>query len=82
MMAAAATVLASIEDGSGLRCVDIFRRPDGSFGFDEYRRDPEDGGRWTQTGYHGGRAFAARAEAEAAARIAVPWLSPLFPAGA
>jgi len=27
-------------------CVDVFQRPDGSSGFDEYRRDPEDGRGW------------------------------------
>ncbi|HEY2564091.1 MAG TPA: hypothetical protein VGI44_10300, partial [Acidimicrobiales bacterium] len=26
------------------RCVDIFSRPDGTFGFEEFRRDPEDMG--------------------------------------
>jgi hypothetical protein len=25
----------------------IFERPDGSYGFKEFRRDPEDAGRWT-----------------------------------
>jgi hypothetical protein len=28
-------VLRSIENGEHDRCVDLFRRPDGSFGFDE-----------------------------------------------
>ena len=40
-------VLASWESADRFRCVDIFRRPDGSFGFDEFRRDPEDMGAWT-----------------------------------
>jgi len=26
------------------RCVDVFARPDGTFGFEEFRRDPEDMG--------------------------------------
>lgn len=26
-------------------CVDIFMRTDGTYGFDEFRRDPEDGRR-------------------------------------
>jgi hypothetical protein len=38
------TVLASIETDDGLRCVDLFRRPDGTFGYQEFRRDPEDQG--------------------------------------
>jgi len=28
-------------------CVDIFQRPDGTYGFDEFRRDPEDGRGWS-----------------------------------
>ena len=35
-------VLSSIETPDGGRCVDLFRTPDGSFGFEEYRRDAED----------------------------------------
>ena len=66
-------VLASRENPSADRCVDIFVRPDGSFGFEEYRRDPEDR-RWTHFGYHGDAAFATRADAEAAAARAVAWL--------
>src|SRR5215469_14791547 len=40
-------VLASLEDAEGFRCVDIVRLPDGMFVFKEFRRDPEDSGRWT-----------------------------------
>jgi len=36
-------VLASLEAEGGERCVDVFKRPDGTFGFEEYRRDSEDG---------------------------------------
>ena len=41
-------VLESLETDDGLRCVDLFRRPDGSFGYEEFRRDPEErrGGGW------------------------------------
>jgi hypothetical protein len=35
-------VLASWQSSDRFRCVDIFRRPDGSYGFEEFRRDPED----------------------------------------
>jgi hypothetical protein len=35
-------VLASLENSHGDHCVDVFARLDGSFGFEEYRRDPED----------------------------------------
>lgn len=39
-------VLASIEDESGNRCVDIIRLSDGQFAYRECRRDPEDGHGW------------------------------------
>ena len=35
-------VVKSINAAGEDRCVDIFCRPDGTFGFDEYRRDVED----------------------------------------
>jgi hypothetical protein len=60
------------------RCVDIFRRPDGTFGFEEFRRDPEDLGSWTPIAYYSGRQFANEAEAIAAARDAVAWLPAVF----
>ena len=40
-------VFASIENPQHDRCVDLFRRPDGTYGFEEFRRDPEDAGEWT-----------------------------------
>ena len=40
-------VFTSIENFDHDRCVDLFSRPDGSFGFEEFRRDPEDRGEWT-----------------------------------
>lgn len=57
-------VRASIGNPGSDRGVDVFCRPDGSFGFEAFRRDPEDAG-----------AFPSRAEAEAAARRAVRWFA-------
>lgn len=37
-------VLTSIETPDRQRCVDLFQRQDGTFGFEELRRDPEDMG--------------------------------------
>jgi hypothetical protein len=54
--------------------VDIFERPDGTFGFEEFRRDPEDMGAWTPIAYYSGTEFASEAEAVHAALDAVPWL--------
>jgi hypothetical protein len=56
------------------RCVDIFRRPDGTFGFEEFRRDPEDMGSWTPIAYYFAREYPTEGDAVAAARAAVPWL--------
>lgn len=67
-------VLNSIEDETGLRCVDIFRRDDGSFGFEEYRREPEEAGLWTRIGSFRVERYANEAAALEAARSAVPWL--------
>jgi hypothetical protein len=67
-------VISSIETDDGGRCVDIFERPDGSFGFDEYRRDAEDGRGWFPVGFHAERRFATEIEARTAAHATVAWL--------
>jgi hypothetical protein len=66
-------VLASLENPHGDYCVDIFARGDGSFGFEEYRRDPEDG-RWRSLHRYAGLVFASQSEATAQAKKSVPWL--------
>ena len=43
-------VTRSISSDEGLRCVDIFRRADNSFGFEEYRKDPEANEGWFRIG--------------------------------
>jgi hypothetical protein len=69
------TVLASLEDADGFRCVDLFERPDGTFGFKEFRRDPEDAGGWTLVADYSHRAYAAKDEALRAAASSIPWLA-------
>lgn len=68
------TVLASIENFERDRCVDLFRRPDGTHGFEEFRRDAEDAGAWTPMYYYSGARFASRDAALAAATQTVAWL--------
>jgi hypothetical protein len=68
------TVLTSLEDGYGERCVDLFRRPDDSFGFEEFRRDVEDSGAWTPVAYYSSARFDSKQDALRAAANAVPWL--------
>ena len=65
------TVFDSIENGDHDRCVDLFRRPDGSFGFEEFRRDVEDAGAWTPVAYYSGAAYASKDAALSAAVQAV-----------
>ena len=71
-------VLASPSTPGVDRCVDIFLRPDGSFGFEEFRRDPEDGGHWTPIAYYSVREYPTEVEALAAARQSVPWLGEVL----
>ncbi|RWE79651.1 MAG: hypothetical protein EOS42_00865 [Mesorhizobium sp.] len=68
------TIFRSIEDGAGQKCVDLFDRHNGTFGFEEFRKDPEDGGSWTPVHYFSGREFPNADEALRAAKEAVAWL--------
>jgi hypothetical protein len=67
-------VLDSVEDSHGEHCVDVFQRPDGSYGFEEYRRDAEDNGRWQCLNRYAGQVFGSQADAMARARAVVPWM--------
>lgn len=70
-------VCRSLETPDGGRCVDIFRRGDGSYGFAEYRRDAEDPRGWYPTGFHGAGVYATEQAALDAASAAVAWLGQL-----
>jgi hypothetical protein len=72
------SVLASHQTDEGNRCVDIFSRPDGTFGFEEFRRDPEDMGACIPISYFSGHLYPAEADAIAAAKHAIWWLGPLL----
>jgi hypothetical protein len=74
VMAHVNKVLRSINDEGATRCVDLFRRPDGSCGFEEYRRDVEDGRGWFPVGNFSQRRFDDQSSTLAAALEAVPWL--------
>jgi hypothetical protein len=63
------------------RCVDIFLRPDGTFGFEEFRRDPEDRGAWTPVASFSGQEYDSERQALAAARARVPWLGDILDGG-
>jgi SAM-dependent methyltransferase len=72
------TVLASPSTVAVDRCVDVFSRPDGTFGFEEFRRDPEDMGAWTPVAYFSDREFATFEDAIEAARASVGWLAAVL----
>jgi len=63
----------NIEDQS--RCVDIFLRPDNTFGFEEYRRDIEDNQGWFAIGFFANQVFDSEAQAHKAALLKVSWLA-------
>ncbi|MEQ8585052.1 MAG: hypothetical protein RLO01_13605 [Thalassobaculaceae bacterium] len=68
-------VFDSVENRQHDRCVDFFSRPDGSFGFEEFRRDPEDAGLWTPVEYFSAVRFDTEDEARSAAAASVGWLA-------
>jgi len=75
-LATAAKVVLSLEDAGGIRCVDVFLRPDGSFGYGEFRRDPEDSRAWAAVGGYEARVFDSAGAALADAQAQVGWLEP------
>ena len=68
-------VVNSFENDVRNRCVDIVLHPDGRFGFQEWRREPEDPGNWAMLTDDGGARSESEADAIAAARRRVPWFS-------
>jgi hypothetical protein len=67
-------VLRSIDSDDASRCVDVFLRPEGSVGFEEYRRDVEDGRGWFAIGGYASRTFDDERAAFEAALAEIPWL--------
>lgn len=72
-------VIRSINLDGETICVDVFTRPDGTFGFDEFRRDPEDGRGWYSIGHHGDEIFENFDATLEAAKTAVSWLRNACP---
>lgn len=68
-------VFTSIESSEADRCVDLFMRPDCTYGFEEFRRDPEDAGAWTPVRYYSAMSYASKDDALAAAVNTVAWLA-------
>lgn len=70
-------VLRSIETRDGALCVDIFERTDGSYGFEEYRKDPEDPRGWFSVGSFADVRFDTAGASYAAALRSITWLGEL-----
>jgi hypothetical protein len=70
-----AKVVKSLEDADGFRCVDILARADGTFSFKEFRRDPEDAGRWTLLGDYSQYSYPTVEDALRAAATKLAWFS-------
>lgn len=68
-------VVTSIDSPAGDHCVDIFVRDDGTFGFEEYRRDPEDMKGWFPLQRYSQLVFATDKEALAQAKARVAWMA-------
>lgn len=67
-------VVQSINMYGNAVCVDFFERPDGTFGFEEYRRDVETGEGWFPISHYSGNVFENLEEARSAALNSVAWL--------
>lgn len=74
-LAASWVVVESIENAEHNRCVDLFARLDASFGFEEFRRDPEDAGAWTPVSYFSSLRYISKDEALNGAARRVAWLA-------
>jgi len=68
-------VFDSIENDTHDRCVDLFHRPDDTYGFEEFRRDVEDAGVWTPVQYYSHASYPSEAAAFGAATASVAWLT-------
>jgi hypothetical protein len=66
-------VFKSLENQEHDRCVDFFMRSDRTFGFEEFRRDVEDEGRWTPVSYYSVTNFSSEESAVLAAQDAIRW---------
>ncbi len=68
-------VVRSINNSDETLCVDIFKRKDNSFGFEEYRKDPETNEGWYKVGYFRDSIFPSEEEAYKNACENIAWLN-------
>jgi hypothetical protein len=70
----AANVIETLHSDDAHRCVKVIKYPDGRFGLEEFRKDPEDAGGWTRLTGNVRGSFATEVQAIAAAQQEVAWL--------
>jgi hypothetical protein len=68
------SVMATLHSDDAHRCVKIIKGSDGTFGYQEFRRDPEDAGGWTLVRENPPGSYATQVQAVAAAKDEVAWL--------
>lgn len=78
VMARKNKVLHSINHVGDALCVDVFLRPDGTYGFELYRRDPEDPRGWYPIGQYGHMSWDSVEQVMRAARQNVLWLNEVI----
>jgi len=71
-------VLNSIENLNGDRCLDVFERDDGTFGFEEFRKEPESKTGWVLVGYYSDGMYKTQALAFLEAENRVLWLNEVL----
>ena len=68
------TVIHSINNNEGHLCVDIFKRKNQTFGFEEYRKDPETNSGWYLIGFYSNKVFQNYFETLKYAKKKILWL--------
>ena len=68
-------VVRSINNFDKSRCIDIFKREDNSFGYEEYRRDLETNEGWYKIGFLEHLIFTNEEEAYTSASENILWLN-------
>ncbi|WP_050461590.1 hypothetical protein [Herbaspirillum autotrophicum] len=68
----------SIEDDSGMHCVDFIDDEHGAVCFKVFRKDPEDEGKWTLVADYSKTVFPDQAQALVAAAARIAWLQQVL----
>ena len=71
-------VLNSIENFNGDRCLDVFERDNGTFGFEEFRKEPESKTGWVPVGYYSDGIYKTEGLAFLEAKLRVLWLNEVL----